>query len=462
MNPDQHRPQAADFFQTRRQFLNRFGMGAGALSLGFLFNQSGQAEVSLSPLAPKNSHFPGRAKRVIHIFAQGGPSHLDTWDHKPNLAKYVGKTVKEIGGVPLPAQFGFSPRGQSGTEVSELFPRIGDMIDEIAVVNSMHTDIPSHEFATVMMNTGSGRIVKPSMGSWLLYGLGSENQNLPGFVALGGGLGGSQNWRSAFLPGAFQGTLVRNVNTDVEKIIENIKNNYIPPGQQRDQLDLFQKLNELHNRKLRGEAELEARIQSFELAFQMQTEATEAFDVSDEPEHIKTLYGDSTQGRQLMVARRLVERGVRMVQTWHNGWDHHTGVKDRLSAKAAECDQPISALLKDLKQRGMLDDTLVIWTGEFGRTPRHDRNGRGEPGRDHHNRGFSAWLAGAGVKGGQKYGATDEFGYNAVENKVHVHDLHATILHLMGFDHEALTYRYNGRDFRLTDVHGNVVKGLLS
>ncbi|MBL6765950.1 MAG: DUF1501 domain-containing protein [Verrucomicrobiae bacterium] len=466
MNPQQHVPQAADFFQTRRQFLNRFGMGFGALGLAGLMGDSlanrAQAEVSLSPLMPKQPHFPGKAKRVIHIFAQGGPTHLETWDYKPELAKYAGKEVKEIGGVPLPGQFDFRKTGQSGVEVSELFPKIGEMIDEIAVINSMHTDIPAHEFATVMMNTGSGRIVKPSMGSWVLYGLGSENQNLPGFIALGGGLGGSQNWRSAFLPGAFQGTLVRNVSTDVEKIIENIKNHYITAGQQRDQLTLFRQLSELHNENLKRESELEARIQSFELAFQMQTEATEAFDVSNEPDSVKDLYGDSAQGRQLLVARRLVERGVRFVQTWHNGWDHHTGVKAAVARKAAECDQPIGALLKDLKQRGMLDDTLVIWTGEFGRTPRHDRNGRGEPGRDHHNRGFSAWMAGAGVKGGQRYGATDEFGYEAVENKVHVHDLHATSMHLLGFDHEKLTYRYNGRDFRLTDVYGNVTSGLLA
>jgi len=462
MKASQHLPQPADFFQTRRQFLNRFGMGLGALGLGALLADHARAGVSLSPLAPRQPHFPGKARRVIHIFAQGGPTHLDTWDYKPALAKYAGKTVKEIGGVPLPPQFKFIKRGQSGIEVSEIFPNIGEVIDEIAVINSMNTDIPAHEFATVMMNTGSGRLVKPSMGSWVLYGLGSENQNLPGFIALGGGLGGSQNWRSAFLPGAFQGTLVRNLSNDIEKVIENIKNNYVTAGQQRAQLDLFTRLNELHNQRLREEAELEARIQSFELAFQMQTEATEAFDLSAEPQHIRDLYGDTPQGRQLLTARRLAERGVRFIQTWHNGWDHHTDVKNRLQAKARECDQPIAALIKDLKQRGMLDDTLVIWTGEFGRTPRHDRNGRGEPGRDHHNRAFSAWVAGGGVKGGQKYGATDEFGYDAVENKVHVHDLHATVLHLLGFDHEKLTYRYNGRDFRLTDVYGNVVQGLLA
>jgi hypothetical protein len=466
MDPKQHQPQPADFFQTRREFLNRFGTGFGALSLASLLGDSlvpdAAAKTNRSPLAPRQSHFPGRARRVIHLFSQGGPSHIDTWDPKEALARHAGEEVKEIGGVPLPSVFKFTPTGQSGVPVSEIFPKIGECIDDIAVINSMHTDLPAHEFATVMMNTGSGRLVRPSMGSWVLYGLGSENQNLPGFISLRGGLGGSQNWRSAFLPGAFQGTLVDNVNTSIEKIIENIKNHHTPLAAQREQLDLFRELNEMHFQRLQEEAVLESRIQSFELAFQMQTEATEAFDIANEPQHIRDLYGDSTVGRQLLIARRLAERGVRYVQSWHNGWDHHTSVKSNLERRASECDQPIGALLKDLKQRGMLDDTLVIWTGEFGRTPRHDRGGRGEPGRDHHHKGFSAWIAGGGVKGGQNYGATDEFGYNAVENKVHIHDLHATVLHLLGFDHEKLTYRYNGRDFRLTNVYGDVVDGLLA
>ena len=466
MDITQHLPSAADFCATRRQFLNRFGMGYGALSLGALLGQASsgnaRASASLSPMTPRSGHFPGTAKRVIHIFTQGGPSHIDTWDPKPGMAAYVGKDVPEIGGLPLPSQFPFKKMGQSGTEVSSLFPKIGESIDEIAVIRSMKTDIPAHEFATVMMHTGSGRLVKPSMGSWALYGLGSENQNLPGFVALGGGLGGATNWRSAFLPGAFQGTLVSSVSAPAEKIIANIKSSHANLGDQRKQLDLLRNLNEQHAEQLNREAVLEARIQSFELAFKMQTEAVDVFDVNKEPEHIRDMYGDTEIGRRMLVARRLVENGVRFVQVWAGGWDHHTDVKGNLEKQAGIIDQPVGALLRDLKQRGMLEDTLVVWGGEFGRTPRHDKGARGEPGRDHHHKAFCSWMAGGGVKGGQVHGATDEFGYEVTENPVHVHDLHATILHLLGFDHEKLTHRYNGRDFRLTDVYGNVVKGLLA
>ena len=466
MDITQQQPSAADFCATRRQFLNRFGMGFGALSLASLLGNSlggsAQAATNLSPLAPKAPPFPGKAKRVIHIFSQGGPSHIDTWDPKPGMAKYEGQDVKLIGGVPLPTQFKFTKRGQSGTEVSEIFPHIGESIDDIAVIRSMTTDVPAHEFATMMMNTGSGRLVKPSMGSWVVYGLGAENQNLPGFIALGGGLGGASNWRSAFLPGAFQGTLVSNVSAPPDRIIENLKSKFSTLNEQRKQLDLLKQMNEMHSAQLARESVLEARIQSFELAFKMQTEATDAFDVTKEPQHIRDMYGDSEIARRMLVARRLVEDGVRFVQVWAGGWDHHTDVKGNLIKQAESIDQPVGALLKDLKQRGMLEDTLVVWGGEFGRTPRHDKGARGEPGRDHHHRAFCSWMAGGGVKGGQAYGATDEFGYDVAENKVHVHDLHATILNLLGFDHEKLTYRYNGRDFRLTDVFGNVVKDLIA
>ncbi len=463
----QHLPSEADFCATRRQFLNRFGMGFGALSLAGLIGEATSpsaraALTSASSLEPRAPHFPGTAKRVIHIFSQGGPSHIDTWDPKPEMVKYVGQDLAQIGGLPLPPQFKFTKSGQSGVEVSDLFPKIGKSIDDIAVIRSMNTDIPAHEFATVMMNTGSGRLVKPSVGSWALYGLGSENQNLPGFVALGGGLGGATNWRSAFLPGAFQGTLVSNVSAPAEKIIANIKSYHASMEDQRKQLDLLKTLNEKHSEQLNREAALEARIQSFELAFKMQTEAMDVFDVTKEPQSVRDLYGDSEMGRRMLVARRLVENGVRFVQVWAGGWDHHTDVKGNLQKQADLIDQPVGALLEDLKQRGMLKDTLVVWGGEFGRTPRHDKGARGEPGRDHHSRAFCAWMAGGGVKGGQAYGKTDDFGYDVVENKVHVHDLHATMLHLMGFDHEKLTYRYNGRDFRLTDVYGNVVKDLIA
>jgi hypothetical protein len=465
MDIRQHLPRPADFFNTRRQFLNRFGMGFGALSLSSLLG-AGQSTASAvgsqSPLAAKAGHFPGTAKRVIHIFSQGGPSHVDTWDPKPELAKHAGKEVEKIGGMPLPTQFKFEKKGQSGIEVSEIFPKIGECIDDIAVIRSMNTDIPAHDIATIMMNTGSGRLVKPSVGSWALYGLGSENQNLPGFIALGGGLGGANNWRAAFLPGAYQGTLVSSVSAPAEKIIANIKSYHASMEDQRKQLDLLKTLNEKHAQELRNDAILEARIQSFELAFKMQTEATDVFDVNKEPANIREMYGDTEIARRMLIARRLVENGVRFVQVWAGGWDHHTDVKGNLTKQAESIDQPIGALLKDLKQRDMLKDTLVVWGGEFGRTPRHDRGARGEPGRDHHSKAFCAWMAGGGVKGGQVYGATDEFGYEVAENKVHIHDLHATMLHTLGFDHEKFTYRYNGRDFRLTDVYGNVVKGLLA
>jgi len=444
-------------------------MGFGALSLAGLIGENtltasaqGALATGGSPLTPKAPPLQATAKRIIHIFAQGGPSHIDTWDPKPEMAKHVGQDVTAIGGMPLPPQFKFTKRGQSGTEVSELFPKIGEHIDDIAVIRSMNTDIPAHEFATLMMNTGSGRLVKPSVGAWTLYGLGSENQNLPGFVALGGGLGGASNWRSAFLPGAFQGTLVSTVSAPAEKIIANIKSYHATPDQQRKQLDLLKTFNEVHAEQLNRESVLEARIQSFELAFKMQTEAMDVFDINHEPQHIRDMYGDTETGRRMLIARRLVENGVRFVQVWAGGWDHHTDVKGNLKKQADMIDGPVGALLKDLKDRGMLKDTLVVWGGEFGRTPRHDRGARGEPGRDHHNKAFCSWMAGGGIKGGQAYGATDEFGFDVVKDKVHVHDQHATMLRLLGFDHEKLTYRYNGRDFRLTDVYGNIVDGLIA
>jgi hypothetical protein len=472
MDIRQHLPSPADLCATRRQFLNRFGMGFGALSLASLIGEAplsqplfaaeSTARSSASPLAPKIPHLPATARRVIHLFAPGGPSHIDTWDPKPAINQHVGKDVSLVGGMPLPTQFAFSKKGQCGTEVSELFPKIGEHIDDLAVIRSMNTDVPAHEFATLMMHTGSGRLVKPSLGSWAVYGLGSENQNLPGFVALGGGLGGASNWRSAFLPGAFQGTLVSTVSASAEKIIANIKSHYATSEQQRQQLDLLRIFNEAHAEQLNREAMLEARIQSFELAFKMQSEAMDVFDSSKEPQHVRDLYGDSEIGRRMLVARRLVENGVRFVQVWAGSWDHHTDVKGNLRKQAESIDAPIAALLSDLKQRDMLKDTLVVWGGEFGRTPRHDRGARGEPGRDHHNKAFCAWMAGGGVKGGQAFGATDEFGQEVVQDKVHVHDLHATILRLLGFDHEKLTFRYNGRDFRLTDVYGNIVQGLIA
>jgi hypothetical protein len=467
-----HQSRLADLFLTRRQFLNRFGMGFGALSLASLLgpelvsnSTAHAAGGELSPLGTKAPHFPARAKRVIHIFAQGAPSHVDTWDPKPMLATMAGKSLPGSGGVAMASPFSFVKHGQAGIEVSEVFPQLGPHVDEMAIIRSMHTNIPAHEPATVMMNTGSLRLATPSMGSWVLYGLGSENQNMPGYISLRSGNmppGGSQNWQSAFLPGVYQGTSVNTQFTSVEQLIENIINPYTPLGEQRRQLDLVHKLNEVHSQNLQKDARLEARLEAFEMAFKMQTEASDAFDLSKETEATKSLYGNGPQGRQLLLARRLLERGVRFVQVWAGGWDHHQDLEGRLRQRAREIDQPAAALLTDLKNRGMLEDTLVIWGGEFGRKPTRDRNGNDNPGRDHNNRAFSTWLAGGGVKGGTVYGATDEFGAASVENKVHVNDLHATILKLLGFDHEKLTYRYNGRDFRLTDVSGNVVNGVLA
>ena len=467
-----HQPRLEDRFLTRRQFLNRMGMGFGAMSLASLMPQSLSASptrANLSPLAARQPHFPAKAKRVIHLFAQGAPSHIDTFDPKPALSRYDGEPLPVQDGFAFASPFKFIKHGNSGIEVSEVFEHLGGHVDDMAIIRSMHTDLPAHEISTIMMNTGSGRIVKPSLGSWVTYGLGTENQNLPGFVVLSSGspLGGSQNWRSAFLPGIFQGTYINARHTDIEKLIENIRNHYTSQKEQREQLDLLTQLNERHSKQLQQDAALEARIQSFELAYQMQMEATDAFDISKEPANIRQLYRAETEpGRQMLIARRLLEKGVRFVQVWQSGWDHHANLESSMRRKAGEWDRPMAAFLADLKQRGMFDDTLVVWGGEFGRTPTRQlanaSNSFEVPGRNHNHRGFSMWMAGGGVKGGIVHGATDEYGAAAVEKKVHVHDLHATILALLGFDHEKLTYRYNGRDFRLTDVYGNVVQDIVA
>lgn len=463
----EHSAKPQDYFVTRRQFLQRAGMGFGALSLASLLGDdllASQNAPGLSPLLPKNPHFPVKAKRVVHIFAQGAPSQVDTWDPKPSLAKYDGKSIPGMEGVAMASPFKFEKKGKSGIEVSEVFPKLGELVDDLTVIRSMYTDIPAHEVATVFLNTGSLRMARPSVGSWVLYGLGTENQNMPGYVSLRPGgtpPGGSSNWGSAFLPGVYQGVSINTQVTSVERLIENIRNPYTVLPEQRRQLDLVHKLNEIHSQNLQKEAQLEARLQAFEMAFKMQTEATDAFDISKEPQTVRQLYGTTRQGNQMLIARRLLERGVRFVQVWAGGWDHHQDIEDRLPERATEIDQPLAAFLTDLKERGLFDSTLVIWGGEFGRRPVRDRNGNDNPGRDHNARAFSTVLAGGGVKGGTIYGATDEFGAAAVQNKVHVHDLHATILALLGFDHEKLTYRYNGRDFRLTDVHGKVVKDIV-
>jgi hypothetical protein len=462
---------------TRRELLTRSGMGFGLLGLaGVLAGEipAARAEnTNITPLAPKKPHFPAKAKQVVHLFMNGGPSHVDTFDPKPALDRYHAKplpnpnlrTERKTAGA-LRSPFKFQRHGRSGIEVSELFEKTAAHVDEICIIRSMHADVPNHEPSLMLMNCGDGRLPRPSMGAWITYGLGSENQNLPGFIAMCPGgypIVATQNWRSAFLPGAFQGTYIDTQHTDILKLIENIKNLSIPAAEQRRQLDLVRALNERHRQVRPGDEQLEARIQSFELAYRMQHEATDAFDLAHEPKWIRDLYGPGVHGRQLLITRRLLEKGVRFIQVWSGAgqpWDNHDNLEKEHRRLAKEWDQAIAAFLTDLKERGMLDSTLVMWGGEFGRTPVAELPQLS--GRDHNHYGFSMWLAGGGVRGGYVHGATDEFGFAAVENKVHVHDLHATILHLLGFDHERLTYRYAGRDFRLTDVHGKVVKEVLA
>ncbi len=478
MNPDsdfscpskyirEHTPSLKDVIFTRREFLERTGMGFGAMSLASILGLSfgGQAGAapankSLSPLLPKQPHFPVKAKAVIHIFAEGGPSHVDTWDPKPELAKYADKTIPGHDGLAFPSPFKFNKMGQSGIEVSEVFPKLGECVDDMAVIRSLWTDIPAHEVAQRFMNTGSLQLPKPSMGSWVVYGLGTENQNMPGFITLSG----KPEWRqSSFLPGVFQGCNVNYTQgMKLEEVLLNISNQFTGIDRQRRQLDLVHQLNNMHSQALQKDAQLEARIEAFEMAFKMQTEATDAFDISKESPEARAAYGATDLGAKLLVARRLIERGVRFVQVQHGGWDTHANIETAIPKQAGAIDGPAAALIKDLKQRGLLDSTLIVWGGEFGRTVVRDRNGNATPGRDHNGRAMVTWMAGGGVKGGTVYGATDEFGSRAAEKKVHIHDLHATILALLGFDHTKLTYRYNGRDFRFTDNFGNVVRDVIA
>lgn len=450
---------------SRRRFLERFGMGFGMLGLSDLLFRGPVLAAEAGHGVPAGALIPSKVKRVIHIFAQGAPSQVDTWDPKPALARHADQHLPELNGVAMASPFKFSKHGKSGIEVSEVFPRLAEHVDKMAIIRSMYTEIPAHDVATLFMNTGSIRTIKPSVGAWVLYGLGSENQNMPGYVSLRpGGLppGGVQNWGSSFLPGSFQATSVSTKADSVEGMLQNIRNPYLNKTEQRRQLDLVQKLNAANAAGSQQDAQLDARIAAFEMAYRMQMEATDAFDVTKETAAIRQLYGETTQGRQLLIARRLIERGVRFIQVWAGGWDHHEDIETKLPESAREIDQPAAALLTDLAQRGLLDSTLVIWGGEFGRTVTKDRKENDDPGRDHNNKGFSVWLAGGGVKGGTVYGSTDEFGARAVQDKVHVHDLHATLLHILGMNHEKLTYRYNGRDFRLTDNYGKIVTGILS
>jgi len=478
MNPHQHNAT-----MPRRHWMRTCGMGFGGLALSSMLGAQSDAlaQEEAGLLATKGAlplHFPAKAKHVIHVFLNGGVSQVDTFDPKPELTRRAGqilpfenlKTERKTG-VALPSPFAFEQHGQSGIPVSDLFPKLAKCVDEMTVIRSMYAELPSHELSLMLMNTGDQRLVRPSLGSWLTWGMGSINDNLPAFVALcPGGLpvGGAGNWRSAFLPGAYQATRVDTYKSDTSKLIDHLQNKRYSASEQSKQFELLEQLNQKHLEQRPGEAAIEARRKSFELAYRMQTEASEAFDISKEPEHILKLYGEGPQNRQLLIARRLVERGVRFVQTWHGEmqpWDSHSNIQQEHRKVANECDSGLAALLIDLKERGLLDQTLVLCTGEFGRTPTVEmgQDGSGaSQGRDHNHWGFSLWMAGGGIKRGTIYGATDEFGFKAVENPVSIHDLHATILHLMGYDHQRMTFRYAGRDFRLTDVHGNVLQAILA
>src|SRR5262245_19564016 len=472
---------------TRREMLCRSGMGLASLGLAGLLAEQGSlqtraagAEGYTNPMLPRMPHFPGNVKHVIHLFMNGGPSHVDTFDPKPVLEKFAGKNLPNENlrterktGAAYPSPYKFQKYGQSGLEVSEIFSHVGQCADDLCVIRSMHANVPNHEPSLMLMNCGDQTQIRPSVGSWVTYGLGTENQNLPGFIAMCPGgypIKDTENWQAAFLPGAYQGTYIDSQHTDIDKLIANIRNSDLSPKQQRRQLDLVQELNRRHADKRQNDADLEARIHSLELAYRMQIEATDAFDIQQEPRHILDMYGSGTHARQILIARRLIERGVRYVQLWHGAgqpWDSHDDIEVNHRKLAGECDRAIAALIKDLKQRGMLDETLIMWGGEFGRTPTVElpqpgANAGKINGRDHNHYGFTMWLAGGGVKGGSVHGATEEFGFAAVENKVHVHALHATVLHLLGFDHTRLTARYAGRDFRLTDVEGNVVRELIA
>ena len=459
---------------SRREALLRSGTGFGSLALADLMANESKAEVGkLDPLAPKQAHYPSKAKHVVHLFMNGGPSQVDTFDPKPMLDKYHGKPLPETNlrterktGAAMRSPFKFKKYGQSGIEVSELFENTAMHVDDMCIIRSMHADVPNHEPSLMLMNCGDGRLPRPSFGSWVTYGLGSENKNLPGFVVMCPGgypIVTTQNWRSSFLPGVFQGTYLDTKNSDPEKLVAFIRNSEMPIARQRKQLDLVQLLNDQNLASRNFDPQLESRIRSFELAFRMQSEATDVFDLTKETKSIRELYGDTTNGRQLLYTRRLIEKGVRFIQVWSGAgqpWDNHDSLEKQHKKLAGDWDKPIAAFLLDLKQRGLFDSTLVLWGGEFGRTPVAEMPGLS--GRDHNHYGFTCWLAGGGVKGGTVVGSTDEFGFKAEQNPVHVHDLHATMLHLLGMDHEKLTYRYAGRDFRLTDVHGNLVKEIIA
>jgi hypothetical protein len=478
----QHPDNSARSFLSRRDWLERSANGFGMLALAGLCAQQHPAAAaavdSANPLAAKLPHFAAQAKRVIFLFMSGGPSHIDLFDPKPKVAEMAGKPLpfempkllRTKTGNLLGSPFKFAKHGQSGTEISELFPKLAARADDLCVIRSMVSDNINHNGACLQMNTGEQAFSRPSMGSWAIYGLGTENQDLPGFVVISPAqpAQGAPLWGSSFLPAAYQGTLVSNLT----RPIDNLSNAMASIGDQRRQLDVLKRLNQLHREQRPEDSRLAARLESFELAYRMQIEAPEAFDVTRESLETQKRYGIGEKatdiyGKQCLMARRLIERGVRFVQVYHTQtavrsscqlWDQHGNLRTELTNNCLATDTPISGLLTDLKSRGLLNDTLVIWGGEFGRTP----TAESADGREHHPFGFTMWLAGGGVKAGMTYGATDEFGWHSIENRVHVHDLHATVLHLLGLDHTKLTYRYSGRDYRLTDVHGTIVKDILA
>jgi hypothetical protein len=459
---------------SRRHLLRRTGAGFGGVALSALL-QEGQARATTTaagnPLAPQPPHFVPRAKRVILLFMPGGPSQVDTFDPKPRLTADDGKPAPKayLGQqrTLLASPWKFARHGQSGIDVSELFPHTARQADRLCVIRSMVTDDPNHPGGCLLMNTGERVFSRPSLGSWVTYGLGSENENLPGFMAIGPGplIEGARQYGASFLPAAHQGTFV----SDLDHPIRNLANSKVAAAQQRRDLDALARFNEVHRASRGDDSRLAARIAAFELAYRMQSEAPEAFDLTSETAATRRLYGldepaTGVFGRQCLLARRLVERGVRFVQLYHTTggfqpWDQHSDLKGGHEKNALATDLPVAGLLTDLQARGLLEETLVIWGGEFGRTPAREGTANG---RDHHPYGFTMWLAGGGVRGGMIHGATDEFGWDAVEGRVHVHDLHATILHLLGLDHERLTYRHAGRDYRLTDVSGKVVHDILA
>lgn len=445
-NQDSLKP--TDLLMTRREYLKRFGMGMGTLSLASLLPNGASAQV-------QQAHFKSKVKRVIHVFFSGGQSHIDTWDPKSKLVEMDGQALP-TGGLACGSPFKFNKYGKSGLEISEVFDKVAKHADDMVIINSLTAPAPAHEIATVMMNTGSLRFVRPSIGSWVVYGLGSANDNLPSFISLRSGgmpLGGTQNFGSAFLPGMYQGTPIDTSLGSVDRMIQNISNKYSSKDEQQKQMELLTKINEIHKQNLKKDEALDSRIKSFELAFRMQTEATDAFDISKEPQNVRDTYGSTAQGKQMLIARRLAEKGVRFIQVWTGGWDTHNALSTSVRGAANQIDGPLAALIQDLKNRNMLEETLIVCVGEFGRTPSRDgEGGMAGYGRSHHSRAMSAVLIGGGVKGGTVYGKSDEFGYNVVEDKMDIHDLHGSILYSLGFDHRKLEYNYNGRNFRLTDV----------